>query len=127
MRDAVCAIAEEKFGPGGVFRDGARESAWRDPAAAAARIPAPAEYVIEATAAYCQYIWDTYGRFPAYMAPFRTVLGSQVTHVDPAFYERYFRPEALSDTQRQHQERWHATAAVTDDGATPPAAPPVPA
>jgi hypothetical protein len=108
MRAAVEAIAEEKFGPAGTFRGGAAHSVWADPSTATKKIPRPADYVFEATVAYCEYIWETYGRFPAYMAPFRTVLGSQVTHVDTAFYDRFFQPEALSDTQRQHLERWHA-------------------
>ncbi len=107
MREAVYAIAEEKFGSNGVFRGGAARSAWQDPSNATPKIPKPKDYVIEATAAYCEYIYQTYGRFPAYMAPFRTCLGSQVTHVDLDFYERFFRPEAISDTQRQHFARWH--------------------
>ena len=40
-----------------------------------------------------------YGRFPAYSAPFRTVLGYQATHVDVEFYDCFYRPEALTATQ----------------------------
>lgn len=28
-------------------------------------------------------------------------------HVDPEFYDRHYRPEALSETQRRHMELWH--------------------
>jgi hypothetical protein len=107
MREAVYAVAEEKFGASGTFRGGARDSAWKDPVGAAQKIERPHDSVIDATAAYCEYIYRTYGRFPAYLAPFRTLLGSQVTHLDLEFYERYFRPEAVTDSQRRHQERWH--------------------
>jgi hypothetical protein len=46
----------------------------------------------------------SYGRFPAYAAPFRTVLGYQATHVDEDFYDLFYRPEALSETQRRHAD-----------------------
>jgi hypothetical protein len=64
--------------------------------------------VVEATVAYCEYIYDHYGRFPAYLAPFRTVTGCQVTHVDTDFYDKFYRPEALTEAQREHLRRWHA-------------------
>jgi hypothetical protein len=100
MAAAVRAFVEYKFGPQGVFRAGAAASGWRDPAGAAAQIPAPSEAAIQATIAYCEYIYHRYGRFPAYSPPFRTVLGYQATHVDAEFYDRFFRAEALSATQR---------------------------
>jgi hypothetical protein len=107
MEAAVRAYVESKFGPRGVFRGGAALSGWRDPARATGEIPAPSEPAIEATVAYSEYLYDRYGRYPVYGAPFRTVLGYQVTHVDIDFYERFYRPEALTDTQRQHMARWH--------------------
>lgn len=107
MEDAVKAVVELKFGADGVFRGGARHGAWREPerVAAAAREPSPA--AIEATIAYCEYVYRRYGRFPAYPPPFRTVLGFQASHLDVEFYDRFYRPEALSETQRRHMERWH--------------------
>jgi hypothetical protein len=35
------------------------------------------------------------------------VLGFQASHVDVEFYDRFYRPEALSATQRAHLARWH--------------------
>lgn len=107
MEAAVRAFVERKFGPRGVFRGGAKTSGWRDPQGVAAEIPAPSEPAIEATVAYCEYIHARYGRFPAYGAPFRTVLGYQATHVDADFYDRFYRSGALTDTQRHHLARWH--------------------
>lgn len=107
MEAAVRAFVESKFDPQGVFRGGATVGGWRDPARVAEEILAPGEQAIEATVAYCEYLYDRYGRFPVYSAPFRTVLGYQVTHVDTDFYDRFYRPDALTDTQRQHATRWH--------------------
>ncbi len=102
MRDAVLAFVEKKFGAGGVWRGGATQSAWQDSAGAAAQIPPLDDAAVEATIAYCEYIYGRYGRFPAYAAPFGTLLGYQATHVDVEFYDRFYRPAALTDTQRQH-------------------------
>jgi hypothetical protein len=113
MEAAVRAFVERKFGPQGVFRGGASASGWREPHEKTAGIPAPTEGAIEATVAYCEYVHDRYGRFPAYSAPFRTILGHQATHVDVDFYDRFYYPEALSETQRQHTDRWHDLEAQT--------------
>jgi hypothetical protein len=108
MADAVRAVVDHKFGPQGVFRGGARHSAWRDPEAVAAAAREPSEVAIEATTAYCDYVYRRYGRFPAYQPPFRTVLGYQAGHLDTEFYDRFYKPETLSETQRRHMENWHS-------------------
>nr|AGC72805.1 hypothetical protein [uncultured bacterium A1Q1_fos_485] len=106
MTAAVEAFIAYKFGAQGVFRGGAVNSAWRDAQQVAQGIPAPSEQAIAATIAYCEYIYNRYGRFPAYSAPFRTVLGYQATHVDIDFYDKFYHPEALSESQRA---RWQAS------------------
>lgn len=100
MRAAVNAFVDSKFGPQGIFRGGATNSGWRDAAQVAPLIPAPSAAAVEATIAYCEYVYNRYARFPAYSAPFRTILGYQATQVDTEFYDRFYRPEALSETQR---------------------------
>ena len=107
MKEAVRAVVDTKYGSQGLFRGGAANSAWREPAAIAAGVPEISAEAVDATVAYCEYIYQRYGRFPAYMPPFRTVLGFQACHLDTEFYERHYRREALSDTERGHLERWH--------------------
>lgn len=107
MEAAVRAVVESKCGATGIFRATDRASAWRDALDICPQIPDISEAAIAATIAYCSYIYDRYGRFPAYMPPFRTVTGFQACHVDLEFYERFYRPEALSETQRGHMEKWH--------------------
>jgi hypothetical protein len=101
-------VVELKFGPEGVFREGTRGSAWREPARVAAATMAPSSAAVDATIAYATYVWERYGRFPAYAPPFRTVLGFQANHIDVEFYDRFYRPDALAATQRAHLARWHA-------------------
>jgi hypothetical protein len=108
MEAAVRAVVDFKFGADGVFRGGARFSLWRDPASIEKTAKPPSAAAQDATIAYCEYVHRRYGRFPAYAPPLRTILGFQAGHVDLSFYDRFYRPEALSETQRQHRELWHS-------------------
>ena len=95
MEEAVRAFVEIKFGVNGAYRGGAQQSSWRNPDASAAQIPAPSDAAVQATIAYCDYVFRRYGRFPAYTAPFRTIIGFQVCHVDVDFYDRFYASDAL--------------------------------
>jgi hypothetical protein len=107
MTAAVQALVERKYGPGGAFR-GAAKGSWRDPATPS-KIAPPSDRAIAATAAYCEYLFGRYGRFPAYPAAFLTTIGYQAVHLDLDFYNRFYRPEALTETQRQHLHSWHSS------------------
>jgi hypothetical protein len=111
MKEAVRAIVDIKYGSQGTFRGGITQSAWRDPAAIAKGIPEISQRAVDAAIAYCDYIYKKYGRFPAYMPPFRTVLGFQACHLDTEFYDSYYRAEALYETERSHMQNWHGTRA----------------
>jgi hypothetical protein len=109
MEAAVHAVVERKFGAAsGVFRGGVGASAWKDAKAISDASPPITDATIDATVAFCTYLHRTYGRFPAYPAPFRTSVGFQAAHLDLAFYERFYRPEAIGEEHRRHDERWHA-------------------
>jgi hypothetical protein len=108
MEAAVRAVVDMKFGKQGSFRGSAGRSAWNDPAAVAAAAPAHSEANIAAVIAYCEYIYGRYGRFPAYYAPMHTGLGFQSNHIDLEFYAKHYRPEAVSETHRNHAKAWHA-------------------
>jgi hypothetical protein len=101
MESAVMAFIHYKFGSDGVWRGKTQGSSWRDPSHINQQIRPPSDQAIQATIAYCSYLDRRYGRFPAYAAPYRTVIGYQATHVDVDFYDQYFKPEAMTDTQRK--------------------------
>src|SRR5215469_14009285 len=90
MEEAVRAFMESKFGSKGSYRGGVTESTWRDAESRAAKIPAPSAVAVDATIAYCNYVYKRYGRFPAYTAAFRTVIGFQACHVDVDFYDLFY-------------------------------------
>jgi hypothetical protein len=107
MKDAVSAVVDAKYGSQGLFRGGAVNSAWREPAAIADSVSEISAAAVDATVAYCEYLYKRYGRFPVYMPPFRTVLGFQACHLDGEFYDRFYRSDALSETERGHMAKWH--------------------
>jgi hypothetical protein len=94
MVEAVRALVDEKFGSDrGCFRDGGANTAWRDGQQIQAGIPKHSDTAIEAAIACCDYVYARYGRFPSIYGPFRTVIAYQAHHLDPEFYDRFYRPE----------------------------------
>jgi hypothetical protein len=110
MAQAVRAVADRKFGQGsGVFRGHPAGTAWADGGRVTAAVQPVSEKAIAATSAYCEYLWQRYGRFPVYLTPYRTVLGFQACHLDADFYDTFYRKDALSPTQREDFERQTTT------------------
>jgi hypothetical protein len=101
MAEAVKAVVEMKFGASGVFGNAGAGSAWANHSEVASKIPTVSDAAIAATTAYCEYVWDRYGRFPATMPPYRTVLGFQACHLDAEFYDKFYKSEALTSNQRK--------------------------
>jgi len=102
MRASVEAVVERKYGAEGVYRGRAAQSAWQDPAGVSEGIAGISDPAIEATVAFCEYVFDRYGRFPAYLSPFSTFVGFQAGHLDTDFYDRHYRPEVLTTAHRRH-------------------------
>jgi len=101
MTEAVKAVVEIKFGPGGVFGNAGPGSAWANHSEVEGKMPRVGERAIDATIAYCEYVWDRYGRFPAGMPPYRTVLAYQACHLDAEFYDKFYKPETLTESHRK--------------------------
>lgn len=80
---------------------------WKEPKDVQGKIPGFSDACVEATVAYCTYIHETYGRFPAYFGPLRTTLAHQAHHLELDFYDRFYRPGAYTATQAEHMEQWH--------------------
>ena len=104
MTEAVHAVVDRKFGAQGIFRSYGAGSAWKDHDGITREVPPITDATINATVAYCEYLWRRYGRFPVHMPPYRTVLGFQACHLDIEFYERFYHPEApvAADVRRRN-------------------------
>ena len=96
-----------------------KPKAYQEPDRVISQIERPGEETIEIVKDYCQYVHDTYGRFPAYLDPMYQRLTCQAQHVDPDFYAEYYPPGALTD---QHHEHFRALAPRAGGRRRPPAA-----
>lgn len=101
MADAVRAVVEIKYGARGIYRSEGHGSAWAKHDEVIQQVQPVSEATIQATIAYCEYLWQRYGRFPVYMPPYRTVLGFQACHLDVEFYQKFYRREAMGEAVRK--------------------------
>ena len=107
MDAAVDFVLGQRWGERGIFSSPeSRLIPWRSVEVARA-VPRPSDEAIEATKTLCRYIWDTYGRFPATIDPFLMTVWYQAAHLDIAFYDRFYPPEALPAHVRSHMHDWH--------------------
>lgn len=108
MEEAVHAFVDAKFAEGtGLFRDGSDVSPWKNPKAMQAGIGQYSQANIDAVVAYCEYIYARYGRFLGGFGPLRNLMAFQVHHLDTEFYDRFYKPGAYTDAQRDHFALWH--------------------
>ena len=105
MTEALRFVHDRKFGPTGLFRSDPAASAWRTPRSVLEQVNPIPPQAFQAAAAYVEYVWKRYGRFPVHVPPFRCGLGHQVVHLDTEFYDRFYLPEALPAAQRTASHR----------------------
>jgi len=115
MREAVDGFMAVKWA---AFEDSVPKP-YLEPDKIAASVPRPHEDTVELVKDYCQYVHDTYGRFPVYLEPMYQRLTCQAQHADPDFYAEYYPPGALTAQHLNHMERWHPDLAGPE-GAPPP-------
>jgi hypothetical protein len=111
MNEAVDRVLEEKYGPAGTYGDNSifdrsyQRSADGD-AFLKMAAKRPSQEVIDYTKEICNYIWDTYGRFPAHTNAFHVPgVWLQFSHLELEFYDKYFDRD-LYTRQAKHDEIW---------------------
>jgi hypothetical protein len=62
---------------------------------------------IACTKAVCNYIHETYGRFPGSLDAMHLMWFLQAHHIDTDYYDRFFRPGAYGPTHAAHLTTWH--------------------
>jgi hypothetical protein len=107
MDSVVDYVVDMKFGRHGLFSpDYPGKVAWRD-----ASIPTKAakytEEGIACTKAYLNYVYQTYGRFPAVVDAIQMPVAVTAHHLDLDFYDKYYPAEVLRQEQRDHMKIWH--------------------
>ena len=59
------------------------------------------------TKAVCNYILDTFDRFPGGMDAMHLAWAFQAHHIDTDYYDRFFGPGAYGPTHAEHMAKWH--------------------
>ena len=59
---------------------------------------------VKYTKEICNYIWDTYGRFPAHTDAFHAPgIWLQFSHLEMEYYQKFYNPELFA-RQQQHRD-----------------------
>jgi hypothetical protein len=106
MRAAVEALVERKYRPGGPFNP-ETPGPWKDTAAVRSGARPHEDWLIEAVSLQAQYLYDTFGKFPATVPTIYSLMFLQTHHLDLEYYDTLFEPGAYLRTHQEHLERWH--------------------
>jgi hypothetical protein len=110
MDDAVDAVVAEKEGKHGVYNDHKDfnrvfKPPWGEEFLK--EVPHDRPDAIKVTKDICNYIHDTYDRFPAHVeAMYVPGIWVQALHPDFGYYDRFYNG-TLSETQFEHERLWH--------------------
>jgi hypothetical protein len=106
MRAAVEALSERKFGKGGPH-NAATPGAWTESALVRSSAQVHDERFRECVAIQAQYLYDTFGKFPATVPSVMILNYLQAHHLDLDFYDQKLRPGSYLETHARHMETWH--------------------
>ncbi len=106
MRAAVEALCERKFGKGGPF-NAHTPGPFKDSGKVRAAAQVHSEEFRECVALQAQYIFDTFGKFPATVPSIFTTMFLQAHHLDLDHYDKFYQPGEYLHTHANHMERWH--------------------
>jgi len=106
MRAAVEAVCERKFGPGGPFNPDT-PGPWKDSRKVRSAAAPHDERFRECVAHQAQYLYDTFGKFPATVPSMFLIMYLQACHLDLEFYDKFYEPGAYLQTHARHMEDWH--------------------
>jgi hypothetical protein len=106
MRAAVEAVCTRKFGPGGPFH-AETPGPWKDSRRVRAAAQVHDERFKDCVTLQAQYVYDTFGKFPATVPSMWVSMYLQAQHLDPEFYDHFYNPGAYLNTHATHEQRWH--------------------
>lgn len=106
MKEAVKKVVERKYGRGGPFHPDT-PGAWKDTAHIRGSAAPHSEEFIECVALQCQYIYDTFGKFPATIPSAFCMMYLQAFHLDTDFYDKFYKEGSYLHTHSSHDRDWH--------------------
>lgn len=106
MRAAVAKVVERKFGRGGTY-DPETPGPFRDNKRVKGSVQPYSGEMVECLGEIAQYIYDTYGKFPATVPTIFMFAVVQAQHIDTEFYDANYQQGAYLDTHADHMADWH--------------------
>lgn len=106
MREAVEKIVARKYGKGGPFHS-ETSGAWKNTNAIRRNAAPHKEDFIECVSLMAQYIYETFGKFPATIPSVYCLMYLQAFHLDTDFYDHFYKEGSYLETHRQHNKNWH--------------------
>jgi len=110
MDAAVDAVVEAKFASGGLYDpEGKPASAFANHHELVSGVPRYSDALVQCVKDICNYIYETYGRFPSHVDAISTPgCWVQAHHLDLEFYDRFYKEGAYTEAQRDHMKLWHS-------------------
>ncbi|HVP04245.1 MAG TPA: hypothetical protein VMT90_01075 [Dehalococcoidia bacterium] len=109
MGAAVQAIYDAKWGRRGIYKEEGGPVALKDRQSLDKLVSKTPDWCLEASKAFADYIWKTYGRFPATIDPMEMNIWFQAHHLETEFYDRYYQPGAYHQAVKDHMAVWHGS------------------
>ena len=107
MGAAVQAIYDAKWGGRGIYKEEGGPVALKDRQSLDKLVSKTPDWCLEASKAFADYIYKTYGKFPATIDPMEMNIWFQAHHLETEFYDRYYQPGAYHQTIKDHMSVWH--------------------
>jgi hypothetical protein len=107
MREAVEKVVVRKFGEGGPFNPGT-PGYYKETAKVRSSAQKHSDEFIECITLQAQYIYDTFGKFPATVPSVFVATYLQAQHIDVEFYDKFYEKGAYLETHAKHMENWHS-------------------
>jgi hypothetical protein len=108
MNEAVDTIIEQKFGSCGIFTTASKQIPYLNKTSVTEVDKIPDD-VIQCTKDFCNYVYESYGRFPGTVDSMSMPIWVVVHHIDIDFYGKFYPSEAVTETQRNHMADWHSS------------------
>jgi hypothetical protein len=70
-------------------------------------VPGVSDEGIQCVQDICTYIYETYGKFPAFNDTMHLLYFIQAHHLDLDFYDKYFKKGSYLQTHQNHFDLWH--------------------
>lgn len=106
MREAVEAVCERKFGPGGPFHK-QTPGPWINSSEVRSSTQIHDEKFRQCVSLQAQYIFDTFGKFPGTIPSIFCFIYLQAHHLDLDFYDFYYKDGAYLKSHAEHISKWH--------------------